>query len=432
MKAISTIRTVFHQTIHANRRPLSLTTTVKRWMGGQLPGQHSQELAARTTMAYSPFETLNKYESHVDLFSCDYLGLGQNEELNWVHAYSILRHGMDRICSCVVSHPGDSPVRDTERALARWLKSESAALTYSCTAANIGAMEILLKGNQRPVYVDRFAHATLQVGVTFAGAAGRLHVFQHNDLDHLRSLIAKTGSGVVVVDSIYSTNGEEAPMADLVDLCHDLGCILVVDESHALGVIGEQGEGLVAHLGLEDGVHVRTTSLHKSLTCDNGVIASSRDVTDCFNHATTLGIFSNAMQISGAMRVKKAMELAMQATEQRENLRKMSKSFRQQLKEAGFPVRTDIDHPIVSVVVGQSARAVEIHHYLCSKGIYPWVFFYPATPKDGAMVRFVINQYLTPEKLAYTVETIKNFRDDLKPPTGMGREERSVISQAII
>ncbi|XP_013411736.1 uncharacterized protein LOC106174625 [Lingula anatina] len=406
--------------------------TIKRWKGGQLPGQHSKELAARTKAAYSPFETLNKYESHVDLFSCDYLGLGQNEELNRVHADAILRHGMDRICSCVVSHPVDSPVKDTEGAVARWLKSESAALTYSCTAANIGAMEILLKGNKRPVYVDRFAHATLQVGVTFVGAAGRLHVFHHNDLDHLRSLITKTGSGVVVVDSIYSTNGEEAPMADLVNMCHDLGCILVVDESHALGVIGEQGEGLVAHLGLEDGVHVRTTSLHKSLTCDNGVIASSRDVTDCFNHATTLGIFSNAMQISGAMRVKKAMELAMQATEQRENLQKLSKSFRQQLKEAGFSVRGDFKHPIVSVVVGQTEKAIGIHHYLCSKGIYPWIFGYPATPKDGAMVRFVINHYLTPEKLAYTVETMRNLKDDLKTCSGMGRGEESVISQDVV
>ncbi|XP_013380136.1 uncharacterized protein LOC106151428 [Lingula anatina] len=295
------------------------------------------------------------------------------------------------------------------------MKSESAVLTYSCTAANIGALEILLKGNHRPIYVDRFAHATLQHGVTVAGAAGRCQVFQHNDLDHLRSLIRKTGSGVVAVDSIYSPTGEEAPMADLVELCRAFGCILVADESHALGVIGEHGEGLVAHLGLEDGVQVRTTSLIKCLACENGVIASSRDVTDCFNHGSTLGIYSNPVQISSAIRVKKATEMAIQATEQRKNLRNLSKSFRQQLNKAGFPARVDIDHPIVSLVVGEMDRAVKVHHFLCSKGVYPWVFCYPLIPKKESLVRFVINHSVTPEKLAYTVETLRSLKDDLPP-----------------
>ncbi|XP_013392310.1 uncharacterized protein LOC106160305 [Lingula anatina] len=408
---------LFHST-----PPFQPFTITKRHLGSGLPGDYARELAALAKRAYSPFENLDKSKFHVDFYSSDYLGLGLNQELNQTHADAILRAGMDHNVSCVVSHPANSPVKDTELALARWLKSEAAVVTYSCATANIGVMEILLKGNDRPIYMDHYAHMTLKTALSVAEASSRLKLFRHNDMDHLRFRIEKAGSGVVAVDSIYSVNGEEAPMAELVELCRRLDCILVVDESHAVGVVGDAGEGLVAHLGLENGVHVRTASLSKALSCQNGVVASSKEVTDCYNSATTLALFSENVQTPSAVKVKKAIELAILATQQRDDLRNLSQSFQQQLKEAGYPVTGNANHPIVSLVVGDQERAMYTHNVLCSNGIFPMIFLYPATPRNEALMRFVINQHVTPEKVAYTVKTLKDLSQDLKPWTWAGKQ----------
>jgi CAI-1 autoinducer synthase len=193
----------------------------------------------------------------VVLSSNDYLSLAADPRIVAAQVASRTSKSTEVLMSAVFLGETSSQ-RCFERELAQFLGAEDAVLTQSGYAANDGLLQVLADAIT-PIYVDIFAHASIWQGAQSAGVKAR--PFRHNEVDHLAGLIAQHGPGIVAVDAVYSTSGDIAPLAELASLCEATGCILLVDESHSIGVFGAHGEGLVAALGLTDKVAYRTFSL---------------------------------------------------------------------------------------------------------------------------------------------------------------------------
>src|SRR5260221_238943 len=180
----------------------------------------------------------------VVLSSNDYLSLSADPRIVAAQVAALSRQPNEIMMSAVFLGE-TSAQRGFERDLATFLDAEDVVLAQSGYAANDGLLQVIADA-LTPIYVDIFAHASIWQGAQSAGVKAR--PFRHNEVEHLAGLIAQYGPGIVAVDAVYSTTGDIAPLAELADLCEAQGCILVVDESHSVGVFGEHGEGLVASL----------------------------------------------------------------------------------------------------------------------------------------------------------------------------------------
>src|SRR5262249_46310855 len=143
----------------------------------------------------------------------------------------------------------DSAQRQLERRFATYLNAEDVVITQSGYSANLGLVQAIARRGTN-VYLDKLTHASAWQGA-YAGRAD-VHSFEHNDVESLRERIRESGSGIIVVDSIYSQDGSECPLRDVIEVGSAADCVLVVDESHTLGVVGPQGRGSVASIGAEN------------------------------------------------------------------------------------------------------------------------------------------------------------------------------------
>lgn len=172
-----------------------------------------------------------------------------------------LRRGQEFIIQSGVFQLDGNPASHLQRSLASWLGKEDGLLCQSGYTANLGLLQVIADP-QTPVYLDGLAHMSLWEGARAAGAPS--HGFRHNDPEHLSKMATRHGPGLVVVDSVYSTTGAVARLAELVEVAEQHDCMMVVDESHSLGTHGPGGAGLCAMLGLTDRVHFITASLAKA------------------------------------------------------------------------------------------------------------------------------------------------------------------------
>jgi CAI-1 autoinducer synthase len=274
-----------------------------------------------------------------------------------------------------------------ETDMASYLGAEAVVLCQSGWAANDGLIQCLADSNT-PVYVDLFAHASLWQGINSAGAKPR--PFRHNDPASLEALVARYGSGIIAVDTIYSTSGDICPLADLVDIAERHDCILVVDESHAVGLRGPRGVGLVAQTGLIDRVHFRTFSLSKSFVGRGGIIAGNERVAYYFRYTARPAVYSSAVTGLEVARFAAALEIIAAADDRRAALQRNQRYLRQGLIDAGCPI-ADNDAPIVALVGGTPERTLALRDALESADVFGAVFCAPATPRNRSLVRLTVN-----------------------------------------
>ena len=365
-------------------------------------------------------EFLDSSRGDVDFSSCDYLALAQHPALNKTESDAILR--WNRIFhnrSAVYPRNINSPVKKFESECAAWLKSSETLLVNSGTEANVDVLQLLLTDNCIPVYMDKYAHYTFVFG---ARATGHSHIiyFTHNDADDLLCKIKEYGPGVVCIDTIYSAMGTVAPLIEIVDICNSNDCVLVADESHALGVVGDQGRGLVPMLGLDQYVPFRTSSLGKAFGAGGGLIAFSEEVAEgkyIIPYLGTIPIFSLAPQESQAERLLHALRLIQTEHWRREQLSAKTDYFRKGCINTGYTgqfVRNESTN-IIPFVVGPIDFAKEVYDTLVANQIYPSPHFYPASPRNKSVIRFTICNTLTTEDIEMTLQFLKDFHETFKP-----------------
>jgi glycine C-acetyltransferase len=320
------------------------------------------------------------------LSSNNYLGLCAMPEV--VEAG---RRGLDRfgagtgsvrfICGTLTVH------RELEQALAR-LVGTAASLTYvSCWTANEGLLPAVL--DERDVVIsDALNHASIIDAVRLCKAQRK--VYPHSDMAALDEILRDSSSArtrMVVTDGVFSMEGDIARLPDIVELARKHDAVVVVDDSHGTGVMGQRGRGTPEHFGLEAEVHIITSTLGKALGgAAGGFTAGTADLVDYLVQRSRPQLFSNALPPTVAASALAAVQYLEAHPELVTRLHENARYFRQALRERGFKPLAG-ETPIVPVILGETARAIQASQMLLEEGVFVTGFGYPVVPKGQARVR---------------------------------------------
>ena len=339
----------------------------------------------------------------------DYLSISKHPNILDAMRESIASNGNGLLMSGVFVH-GDNPLLSLEDRFASFLQSEASILCQSGYAANTGLLQSIASP-ETLVYLDMMAHMSLWEGVRAAGA--RAIVFSHNDADHLGRQIQRNGPGVVIVDSIYSTNGSVCPLTDIVETALAHGCVLVVDESHSLGTHGPGGAGLVVELGLADRVHFRTASLAKAFAGRAGIISCSARFREYFKCESRPAIFSSTLlphEIAGLDATISVIECE---AWRRASLASNAQYLRTRLASLGYNVSSSASQ-IIALEAGTEQRTMVLRDALESRAVFGSVFCAPATANTRALVRLSVHAALTREQLRRIVDVCEAIRQEVR------------------
>jgi 8-amino-7-oxononanoate synthase len=336
-------------------------------------------------------------QSRIMLGSNNYLGLTGDERVKQGALDALHRYGTGLTGSRFLNGTIDLHMQ-LEHELAEWLDTEAALVFTTGHQANLGALGTILAPGDT-VIADSGDHASILDGCILSRA--KLRAFRHNRVDllerRLETSAAEGGGILVVVDGVFSMEGDVAPLPEIADLCGRFGARLMVDEAHALGVLGARGAGTSELLGVEDRVDLRMATFSKSLASCGGVIAGPADVIEFLRIQSRPFMFTASAVPAAvgaalaAVRICRSEEGPALFAKVLDNARYLHAG----LHDLGFkvvePTRmadgSQVVTPVVPVVVGDDWKAVFLWKALYEAGVYVNVAIHPAVPPAGALLR---------------------------------------------
>jgi 8-amino-7-oxononanoate synthase len=330
------------------------------------------------------------------LGSNNYLGLTGDERVKQAAREALETYGTGVTGSRLLN--GTTPLHvELEHELAEWMGTEEAIVFTTGYQSNVGCIGTILEPGDT-VICDSGDHASILDGCRLSGA--KLRPFRHNRMDKLQKMLeraAEDGGGtLVVVDGVYSMEGDLCDLPAIVDLCERHGARLMVDEAHGVGVLGARGAGACELFGLEDRVDLRMGTFSKSLASCGGFIAGPAEVIDYLRFASRSFIFSaSAVPAAvgaalGALRIirSEGPELFARLLENARYLRQGFRELGLVVVEPGtLPGGEEANTPVVPVIVGEDWQAVLLWKALFDAGVYTNVAIHPAVPPGGALLR---------------------------------------------
>lgn len=316
----------------------------------------------------------------------DYLGLRYDRRLTEAARVSLRSAGVGAGASPLVS--GYSlALAELEQRIAQWQGTEASLVFSSGLAMNIGVIAALV-GPADLVLSDRLNHASLIDGCRLSGAHKR--VYAHNSIDEVRQILSQERGryerALIVTESIFSMDGDRAPLRELQELCHEYDAGLLVDEAHASGIYGPTGAGLGELYAATFSWLGKLGTLSKAIGTCGGYIAGSRPLIDFLVNKCRSYIFSTAIAPPVVAATAASVRLMPLLGDRREKLRALSTQLRTQLQASGWQVPSD-DSPIVPVIVGDNATAVELSRKLLAAGFYAPAIRPPTVPTGSARLR---------------------------------------------
>ncbi|MGB7564634.1 MAG: aminotransferase class I/II-fold pyridoxal phosphate-dependent enzyme [Prochlorococcaceae cyanobacterium] len=344
----------------------------------------------------------------LDLASNDYLGLSQHPRLQKAACVAITRDGVGAGASRLVS--GSRPVHgELETRLAKWLGRERVLLFPSGFQANIAAVAALADRHSL-VLADRLIHHSLLVGVQASGA--QLRRFNHNDLADLERHLAAVRAAsserrlVVLSESLFSMEGSSPDLPALSALCQRHSSLLVIDEAHALGLLGPGGRGL-AH-GLE-GVHLVSGTFGKSFGSGGAFLASGDLLGDWLLQRSGAFRYSTALAPPLAAAALAALDLLEETPDLGSRLLERAERWRASLASAGWPPLPGLG-PILPLVVGDDERCLDLQRHLEAEGLLSVAIRPPTVPEGSARLRLVLRSDLPAGTLERLLEALARWR----------------------
>ena len=373
------------------------------------------ELAAlRDAGTYKQFNTLESPQGPVVrmagrgevivLSSNNYLGLADHPDVVRAGIEGLGRYGAGTasvrfICGTFAPH------LELEEELAE-LSATQAALTYvSCWNANEAAIPTL--ADERTVIVsDELNHASIIDAVRLAKPA-RKERYAHSDMTQLRDLLRsceRGGRALILTDGVFSMEGDLAKLPDIVELARAHDALVLVDDSHGVGVVGRTGRGVAEHFGLLGEIDVVTGTLGKALGgAAGGYVASTSEVCDLLAQRSRPQLFSNALPPTVACSARAAVGVLRSRPDLVTRLRENTRWFRSALREAGFEP-LDGEAAIIPIIVGETARAIELSRRLLEHGVFVTGFGYPVVPEGTARIRVQMSAALEQAHLERALE----------------------------
>jgi glycine C-acetyltransferase len=328
----------------------------------------------------------------------NYLGLANHADIVGAAMQALQDHGFGMasvrfICGTLDLH------KQLEHAIAGFLGTEDAILYTSCFDANTGLFETLLDENDA-IISDALNHASIIDGVRLCKA--KRFRYAHADMTELEQQLRQTQSArtrLIVSDGVFSMDGDIARLDTIVELADQYQALVMVDDSHATGVIGRTGRGSAEYHDVMDRIDIYTSTLGKALGGGSGGFTASRqEIVDLLRQRSRPYLFSNTMMPALAAAGIKALELLSGSTALRDRLHTNTRYFREAMTAAGFDIKLG-DHPIVPIMLYDAVLAKTMAGRLLQQGIYVVGFSYPVVPKDQARIRVQVSAAHTREQL---------------------------------
>ena len=308
--------------------------------------------------------------------------------------------------------------RELERELAELVGTESSLTYVSCWNANEGLFATLT-GPDDIIISDRLNHASIIDAMRLAKSISKCEttVYEHSDLDDLKAKLEASRNKrtrYVVSDGIFSMEGDVAKLAGILELAREHDAVVVVDDSHATGVLGTTGRGTAEHLGVLGEVDIITSTLGKALGgAAGGFTASSAALTDYLTQRARPQLFSNALPCAVAGSALGAVRYLRSHPERVTALHENARYFREQLLARGFkPLEGET--PIIPVILGETAKAIQMSNLLLDEGVFVTGFGFPVVPKGEARVRCQVSAGHTKDDLDQALEAFVKVGTRLK------------------
>ncbi len=316
---------------------------------------------------------------------------------------------------------GRSDLHDAlERELARFEQTEAALVFPSGFAANVGAITALASRGDI-IFSDAKNHASIVDGCRLSGA--RVQVYPHADVDYLNTMIGQAKQfrrRLIVTDTLFSMDGDFAPLVELVDLAQANDCMLMVDEAHATGVFGEGGRGVAELLGVEDRIDIRVGTMSKALGCAGGFVAGSQALIDWLANRARTYVFSTAPPDPWCAAALAAVKIVEQQPERRARLLTSANKLAQGLREQGWqlgdnPARSHLPQSqIIPVFLGEPALTIQFADALLAQGIFVPGIRPPSVPEGESLLRISVSSAHTDEHFDCLMSAMGEIRSGFR------------------
>ncbi len=348
----------------------------------------------------------------INLCANNYLGLANNAEVIEAakESYSEYGYGLSSvrfICGTQSVH------KRLERAVSDFLGTDDTILYSSCFDANGGLFETLLT-DADAVISDELNHASIIDGIRLCKA--KRFRYKNNDMSDLRARLEEAKDSrikLIATDGVFSMDGSVANLKAICDLADEYGALVMVDDSHAAGFMGESGRGTAEHCGVLGRVDIITGTFGKALGGASGGFTSGRkEIIDLLRQRSRPYLFSNTLAPAVAAGSLKVLEIIKRDGSLRERLFKNTRLFAEKIKEIGLTVK-DGGTPIIPIMLYDEHTAVEMAKKMMERGIYVVAFSYPVVPRGLARIRTQMSAALTEEDILYTVECFKAVKEEM-------------------
>ena len=348
----------------------------------------------------------------VNLCANNYLGLANHPRI--IHAAEEgLRHygfGMASvrfICGTQDQH------KQLEEGISRFLGTDDTILYSSCFDANAGLFETIL-GEQDAVISDALNHASLIDGIRLCKA--QRFRYAHSNMQELEAALQEAAGlrvRLIATDGVFSMDGDFARLDCITELAERYDAVVLVDDSHATGVLGRNGKGTPEHFGVADRVDIITSTLGKALGGGAGGFTSGRrEIIALLRQRSRPYLFSNALPPVMTAAALTALDIVIEGEDLRATLKKHAQLFRSHLEALGFHIVPG-HHPIIPVMLGDAELATRMADRLLEEGIYVIGFSFPVVPKGQARIRVQMSAAHTREQLAWALQAFETVGREL-------------------
>ena len=350
-------------------------------------------------------------KSVINFCANNYLGLSNNDVVKkaaidaieeWGFGLSSVRF----ICGTQTIH------KDLEKIVSEFHHMEDTILYSSCFDANGGLFETILS-EKDAVFSDELNHASIIDGIRLCKA--EKNRYKHADMNHLEELLKKSNGNIklIATDGVFSMDGVVAPLKDIVFLAKKYNALIMVDDCHATGFLGNKGRGSAEYHGVLDDVDIITSTFGKALGgASGGFISSSKEIIEILRQKSRPYLFSNSLAPPLVAACIKVFEIISKDYSYKTKLEENTTYFRNSIKNIGLNI-TGEDHPIVPIMIYDAKKAVEMSERLLKKEIYVIAFSFPVVPKNEARIRVQISAAHSKEQIDKAIQAFGEVAKEL-------------------
>jgi glycine C-acetyltransferase len=386
-----------------------------QYLSDELAKLREQKLYQKLRVLETEQRPVSRFDGKevINLSSNNYLGLTTHPKLKEralgaIEKYGVGSGAVRTIAGTMTLHMA------LEEKIAKFKHVEASVVFQSGFTANAGTAQAIL-GRDDVIISDELNHASIIDGCRLSRA--EIKIFPHKDVEAcekiLKELEGRQGHKLLITDGVFSMEGDIAPLSELVKLAEKYGCIMMIDDAHASGVLGRNGRGTVDHYNLHGRVDIQVGTLSKAIGALGGYVCSTRDTIEFLYHRARPFLFSTSHPPSVAATCLAAFEVLEEEPQLIEKLWANTKFFKEELTKRGFNTGMS-ETPITPIMVGDAALAHRFSRELFAAGVFAQGIGYPTVPQGKARIRTIVTATHTREELCGALEILEQVGKRLR------------------